>query len=99
MNVEQTDEFRDWLSRLKDRLARASILARIDRLPSGNLGDFKLFDGILELRIHINAGYRIYCWKHGDAYILLMCGGNKSSQVRDIAKAKEIIQILKGEEK
>lgn len=94
--IERTDDFDAWLTNLKDRVAQKQILARLDRLADGHWGDCKAFDDIIELRVHLSAGYRIYCWQEADIVVLLLCGGNKSSQKRDITKAKKMIALLKG---
>jgi putative addiction module killer protein len=84
----QSETFRDWLIRLKDRQAKARIQARIDRLALGNPGDVKAVgDGISELRIDYGPGYRVYFTRRGPALILLLAGGDKRSQDFDIARA------------
>lgn len=90
-NVVQTEQFRTWLDSLKDRRARVRIDDRLDRLANGNVGDTKsIGDGLQELRLHFGPGYRIYyIWKDG-VLIILLTGGDKSSQARDIAKAKRL---------
>ncbi len=81
--------FNDWLSGLRDRRARAHIRARLDRVQLGNLGDHQpMGEGIYELRMFFGPGYRIYFVFEADAVLLLLCGGDKSSQSRDIARAK-----------
>jgi len=94
--IKRTEDFNDWLIVLKGRVAQKQILARLDRLADGHWGDCKSFDDIIELRVHLNAGYRIYCWQEAEVVVLLLCGGNKSSQKRDITKAKKMIALLKG---
>jgi putative addiction module killer protein len=82
--------FEEWVKDIRELHTRAKILTRIDRLKLGNFGDCKsLQDGICELRIHYGPGIRIYYGKIGNKLILLLCGGEKSSQEKDIAKAKE----------
>jgi hypothetical protein len=79
----------DWLFGLKDKAVLAQIRVRLRRIESGNLGDFKsVGDGVLELRIHISPGYRVYLGKHGDEFILLLCGGDKATQQADIYRAR-----------
>ena len=94
IEVRQTRAFRDWLSQLRDDQARNHINRRIIRLESGLLGDAKYFDGIGELRIHHGPGYRVYFARRGNVLVILLCGGDKSIQTRDIklavAMAKEI---------
>lgn len=85
--VRQTAEFRRWLGGLHDRRAAERIALRIVRLEAGLLGDAKFFDGIGELRIDHGPGYRLYFCRREDVVIILLCGGDKSSQARDIRKA------------
>jgi putative addiction module killer protein len=85
--------FEIWIKDLKEIHTRAKILTRLDRLKLGNFGDCKtLQEGVCELRIHYGPGIRIYYGKIGNKVILLLCGGNKSSQNRDIDKAKEYLK-------
>ena len=82
--------FADWLRKLTDQKARNSIRVRIARLRLGNLGDHKsVGQGVLELRIDIGPGYRVYIGQDGSRFILLLCGGTKLSQTADIKKAHE----------
>ena len=79
----------EWLSELRDSRARAQIEIRLRRVCSGNLGDTKpVGEGVSELRIDMGGGYRVYFGKHGQALVILLCGGNKNSQPSDIALAK-----------
>ena len=89
--IVETDQFRDWLDSLRDRKARLRIDDRLRRLADGNAGDTKsVGDGVQELRLHFGPGYRIYyIWRDG-VLIVLLSGGDKSSQARDIAKAKAL---------
>ncbi len=88
MRVEATCEFRDWIDALKDLTGRARIQVRIDRLLHGNAGQHrKLSDGVSELKIDSGPGYRVYYTIRGTRLLLLLVGGDKSSQRRDIAKA------------
>ncbi|KPK17714.1 MAG: hypothetical protein AMJ62_01100 [Myxococcales bacterium SG8_38] len=81
--------FDDWLLALRDIRARARIRARIARLREGNFGDARpVGDGVHELRVHYGPGYRIYFAQEGRAVVVLLCGGNKATQPRDIARAK-----------
>lgn len=89
--VRQTETFRKWERKLKDRKARAVIAARIFRLANGLPGDVSpVGEGISELRIHYGPGYRVYFSRRGDDLVLLLCGGDKSSQSRDIQLAKRL---------
>jgi len=90
--VEKTSEFDKWLRKLKDRKAKAKILFRIQKIENDeHFGDCRsLGDGIRELRINFAKGYRIYFRIKDEKIILLLAGGDKSTQQKDIAKAKEI---------
>lgn len=90
ISVRQTTEFRDWLRSLSDRAGARRIVQRIARLEMGNFGDAKFFDGIGELRVHAGPGYRVYFAKRGDVLVILLCGGDKSSQKKDIKRAIEM---------
>lgn len=91
VDIVQTEQFRDWLDAFRDRKARLRIDDRLRRLASGNAGDTKSVGGdVQELRLHFGPGYRIYyMWRDG-MLIILLTGGDKSSQSRDIAKAKRL---------
>lgn len=81
--------FKDWLRSLRDRPTQARIQIRIDRLRLGAVGDYKrVGGGVFELRIHFGPGYRVYFGLHGAQVILLLCGGDKRTQVQDIADAQ-----------
>ena len=83
--------FIEWITALRDKVAKARIAARLRKIESGNLGDSKpVGEGVTELRIHVGAGYRVYCGRHGQHWVILLCGGDKSSQTRDIATAKAL---------
>jgi putative addiction module killer protein len=89
--VRRTEVFTAWIAELKDRHARIRIARRIDRLALGNAGDVKpVGHGVSELRINYGPGYRVYFIQRGDVYVLLLCGGDKSTQDRDILKAKAL---------
>ena len=82
--------FADWLTSLKDIKTRAIVRVRLDRLRLGNWGDCKsVGEGVQELRIDFGPGYRVYLGQDGDVVILLLCGGSKKSQSKDIEKAKQ----------
>ena len=92
IEVRRTDEFARWLKHLKDPDAKSRINLRIRRIAlTGNLGDYKpVGDGVYELRIDYGPGYRMYFAQRGKEIVLLLIGGDKSSQPRDVAKAKEL---------
>lgn len=91
IRLKQTETFRKWERKLKDQKARAMIAARLFRLANGLAGDVApVGQGISELRIHYGPGYRIYFQQRGDEIIILLCGGDKSTQDRDIEKAKHL---------
>ena len=95
IEVRRTQVFSDWLMGLRDRNARARIEIRIDRLALGNPGDVRpVGGGVSELRISHGAGYRVYFVQRGDVLVILLCGGDKSSQSRDIVAAKVLAQQL-----
>lgn len=88
--VTETAYFRKWLKSLSDVRAAKRIAQRITRLEMGLFGDVKFFDGIGELRVDHGPGYRIYFMRRGEIVIVLLCGGDKSSQDRDIKRAREM---------
>lgn len=92
LKILQTDEFSNWLRRMRDANARARINVRIRRISlTGNFGDTRsVGDGVYELRIDYGSGYRVYYSRRGREVILLLMGGDKSSQQKDIDKAKKL---------
>ena len=93
----QSSVFADWLRALADNLAKAQILRRIASAELGNFGDcVPVGEGVSEMRVHTGPGYRVYFVRRGGAVYVLLCGGNKSSQKRDIKRAKDMAQELKG---
>ena len=91
MHIEKTDDYRDWIDALKDRAGRAKILVRVDRLIHGNPGQHRnLSDGVSELKIDFGPGYRVYYTQRGTRLLLLLAGGDKSSQQSDIATAIQL---------
>ena len=91
VEVRQTAEFSDWIAELRDQRAKGKIIARIDRLALGNPGDVaSVGEGVSELRVHYGPGYRVYFVQRGRALIVLLCGGDKSTQEQDIKKAKKL---------
>lgn len=88
--------FSSWLNRLKDQKAKARILHRLSQASLGNFGDCEpVGEGVSEMRIHHGPGFRVYFVRHGTAVYVLLCGGDKSSQRRDIAAAKRLAKELK----
>ena len=95
IEVRQTIEFSTWLQRLKDDNAVARIVARIRRMEQGNVGDIKAVGtGVLEMRIDYGPGYRVYFVRRGKTVVILLCGGDKSTQIRDIEQAQRIASKL-----
>lgn len=95
MEIRQTELFVRWFAGLRDRRARMRITARIRRLSLGNFGDVKpVGGGISEMRIDYGPGYRIYFVQRGETLIILLAGGDKSTQDRDIARASELAREL-----
>lgn len=91
IELRQTEIFRKWRTKLKDERARVLIASRLDRLAFGNAGDVKpVGQGVSELRIDHGPGYRVYFQKRGNTIILLLCGGDKRTQDRDIKMAKRL---------
>ena len=89
IEIRRTDEFDKWLARLRDAQAKSRVLARIVRLSFGNPGDVKsVGGGVREMRVPAGPGYRVYFTQRGEQIVVLLIGGDKSSQERDIAKAK-----------
>lgn len=95
MEIRQTAAYRKWFDALRDVAARSRIAIRIRRLSLGNFGDVKpVGGGISELRVDYGPGYRVYFKQHGAELVVLLAGGDKKSQTRDIAKAKKLAQEL-----
>lgn len=93
--IRQTEHFAGWFSKLRDRQARSRILARIRRLQLGNPGDVApVGEGVSELRISYGPGYRVYFVRRGSAVVILLAGGDKRTQRRDVANAKELARDL-----
>ena len=93
--LQSTEFFDQWLRNLPDRKGRARILARLESARLGNLGDVQAVgDGVREMRVHVGPGYRVYFAQRGGVLLLLLCGGDKSSQPRDITKARRILHAL-----
>jgi len=95
IEIRKTDIFVKWLGSLKDRHAKARVLARIDRLEMGYFGDVRPVDeGVSELRIFYGPGYRVYFIQRQSVLVILLSGGDKQTQQMDIAKAKKIAKQL-----
>jgi len=93
IEVIQSNEFKHWLTKLRDKAAIMRIAARITRMSLGNMGDCKpVGGGILEARVHCGAGYRLYFVHEGQKVIVLLCGGDKSSQQKDISRANRLAE-------
>jgi putative addiction module killer protein len=95
IEVRQTETYAGWFKRLRDENAKARINVRIRRLSLGNLGDVKAVgDGVRELRIDYGPGYRVYFVQRGDTLVILLCGGDKRTQEKDIRAAKHLAQTV-----
>lgn len=93
LELKETERFRKWRTKLKDERARALIASRLDRLAYGHAGDARpVGEGISELRIHYGPGYRIYFHQRGSTLVILLCGGNKSTQTKDIEMARRLVE-------
>jgi putative addiction module killer protein len=93
IELKQTEIYQKWQARLRDKRARTIIATRLMRLAEGWPGDVEpVGEGVSELRIHYGPGYRVYFQRRGNLLVVLLCGGNKSTQVRDIAAAKELVK-------
>ena len=96
MRVEKTDEYRDRIDDLEDHTGRARILVRVDRLIDGNPGQHRhLTDGVSELKLDFGPGYRVYYTHKGDRFLLLLIGGSKSTQHKDITLALHSAKAFK----
>ena len=88
MRAEETDIYREWINALKDHVGRARVQVRVDRLVHGNPGKHRdLTDGVSELKIDVGPGYRVYYTQRGSRLLLLLAGGDKSTQQNDIEMA------------
>jgi putative addiction module killer protein len=95
IEVRQTETFARWFARLRDRRAQRRVQARIDRLQIGNAGDVRpVGEGVLEMRIDYGPGYRVYFVQRGVALVILLAGGNKGTQPRDIVLAHKLARDL-----
>ena len=94
----RTSDFDAWLHVLRNPIAKARVIARIRSAEAGNFGDCApVGDGIFEMRIHVGPGYRLYYCRRGEVTYLLLCAGDKSSQVKDIRNAKALLKILENQ--
>jgi putative addiction module killer protein len=85
------EPFTEWLNAVRDKVAQARIRVRLRQVQAGNFGDCEpVGEGVMELRVHVGAGYRVYLGRHGKTVVLLLCGGDKRSQPADIKRAKEL---------
>ena len=85
------EPFTEWLGAVRDKIAQARIRVRLRQIEAGNFGDCEsVGEGVIEPRVHVGAGYRVYCARHGAATVLLICGGDKKSQTMDVRRAKEL---------
>lgn len=90
LTADNRSPFAEWLNDLRDQTIRARVMVRINRVRLGNFGDCKpVGDGVLELRMMFGPGYRVYLAREGQSVVLLLCGGDKNSQDRDIERAKQ----------
>lgn len=90
MREDGREPLTEWLKGLRDLKAQARIRVRLNHLAVGSFGDCEpVGEGVLELRVHVGPGYRVYCARHGKAVVVLLTGGDKSSQQADIKRAKE----------
>ena len=81
--------FNEWLDSLRDKKAQSRVVTRLFNVKAGNLGDCaSVGEGVIELRVHVGAGYRVYCGRSGISVVILLCGGDKSSQSKDILRAR-----------
>ena len=91
MELQETEVYLDWLENLRDLRAKTRIASIVQRLLSGNPGDVRpVGGGVSELRINYGPGYRVYYWQRGDVMVVLLAGGDKNSQRRDISRAIEL---------
>jgi putative addiction module killer protein len=97
ITIRETERFKTWIRSLSDRVTQAIINARIRRISAGNFGDSKpVGNGVFELRIDYGPGFRVYFTRRGEEIVILLCGGDKSTQSGDIEIAKQIAQNLEG---
>ena len=94
-SILRTEAFNQWLAKLKDHRGKARIVERIRSAERGNFGDCNAVgNGVSEMRIHFGSGYRVYFTRIGNVVYLLLCGGTKRTQQRDIAEAQKMVQLV-----
>ena len=95
LQIRKTNVYAEWIDNLRDLQGRARILVRVERLASGNPGDVKAISGgVSELRVHFGTGYRVYFSQRGDDIVILLAGGDKRTQTRDIQTALQLAKNL-----
>jgi len=100
IEIRETDTYKQWFALLKDKRAKARIDVRIKRVSLGNFGDVEPVGvGVSELKIDYGPGYRVYILKQGNVIVILLCGGDKSTQATDIQRAHQLAKMLKEKEK
>ena len=93
--IQLTTDFQDWLDAVKDRRVQVRIVARLRQAEAGNLGDWKsVGDEVSEMRVALGPGYRLYFTRRNNVLIIMLAGGEKSTQARDISRAKRILKQL-----
>jgi putative addiction module killer protein len=98
IEIRETSTFKKWFAALKDQNAKARIDVRIRRISLGNFGDVEpVGNGVSEIRVDYGPGYRVYFIKMGNIVVILLCGGDKSTQAKDIQKAHDLARSLKEE--
>jgi putative addiction module killer protein len=98
IEIRETDIYHEWFEALKDKRAKARIDVRIRRVSLGNFGDVRpVGKGVSELRIDYGPGYRVYFITHRNILVILLCGGDKSTQAKDIQQAHELVRALQDE--
>jgi putative addiction module killer protein len=96
LQIVKTEDYAEWFARLRDKKAKDIILARLRRVELGNFGDCEpIGEGVSEMRIHFGPGYRIYTMRQGIEIVILLAGGDKSTQQRDITSALAMARALK----
>ncbi len=96
--LNETDQFSEWLDALRDLKTKMRIIARINRARAGNFGEYRVLDdGVCEMKIDFGPGYRVYYAQEGLRVYLLLVGGDKSSQKKDVARAQEMWRVIKEE--